>query len=733
MPLNLRVALFALALGAMAAPPATAQTTPFAAPEPRIARGTPEQPLTGSSSAPAADIVLQYLRSRVGDATVQSLEVVSQSRVLRTGVTHVRLAQRVGDLRVYGVQVKAAVNARGELTSLIENVVPVRDVGNGSAAGAERAALAVVLRHLHGGQVEPPGLSHRDRQTVYFERTPFFHREPSVTRVLVPVGGGALRTGYLVETWTEQENLLHHTLVGGEGAVLGVEARTNQDSYRVFPVDPEASRQTVVRGPGSGNEQSPQGWLFAGTHTTVNIAGNNAHAYLDGNADNVPDAGGTDVTDGDFLTAAELDQQPSVPTNRNVAVQNLFYLNNVIHDRLYTYGFTEAAGNFQEQNFGAGGAESDSVNAEAQDGSGLNNANFATPADGSNPRMQMFLWSGTGTHVVVVHSPPSADGSYVAQGAAFGPPLDMTGITADVVLAEDGAGVSTSDACERMPRNALDGVIALVDRGTCNFDAKVLNAQRAGAVAVIVVNNQGDGVIVMGGSAGGVRIPSVMIGQSDGDTLKEASSGLNATVRLADEPPLSRDSALDSDIVWHEYGHGLTWRMIGNMSGPMSGAIGEGMSDVLAVLVNDNDVVAEYSSFSAGGIRSAPYTDYPRTYGDFSGSGVHFDGEIYGAIGWRLREIFEAQNESTDTLLAYLVDGMNYTPAGPAFEDMRDGILQAVIDAGLGQECLVWQAFADYGVGVGAGATIRGPNVIVTESFDLPASCPASPATLTRR
>ena len=75
------------------------------------------------------------------------------------------------------------------------------------------------------------------------------------------------------------------------------------------------------------------------------------------------------------------------------AVTNLFYLNNVIHDRLYRYGFNEAAGNFQTNNFGKGGAGNDSVRAEAQDGGGTSNANFSTPDDGSRPRMQMYLWN----------------------------------------------------------------------------------------------------------------------------------------------------------------------------------------------------------------------------------------------------------------------------------------------------------------------------------------------------
>ena len=72
---------------------------------------------------------------------------------------------------------------------------------------------------------------------------------------------------------------------------------------------------------------------------------------------------------------------------------NLFYVNNVVHDVFYRFGFTEAAGNFQANNYGRGGSGGDAVNAEAQDGGGTNNANFATPADGSPPRMQMYTWT----------------------------------------------------------------------------------------------------------------------------------------------------------------------------------------------------------------------------------------------------------------------------------------------------------------------------------------------------
>jgi hypothetical protein len=89
-------------------------------------------------------------------------------------------------------------------------------------------------------------------------------------------------------------------------------------------------------------------------------------------------------------TAARLaGAAPDLP----VSVLNLFYFCNWYHDFTYHLGFTEAAGNFQGDNFGRGGAGGDYVYADAQDGSGTDNANFGTPADGSHPRMQMFLFT----------------------------------------------------------------------------------------------------------------------------------------------------------------------------------------------------------------------------------------------------------------------------------------------------------------------------------------------------
>lgn len=686
----------------------------------RVIRPAPGGILTAPSTAARATILAEFLQSRGADSrTADSLRPTSERADAATGLTHVSMEQEADGLRVYGSYVKGTFSARGELLHLIENVAQVSPAGVLRANVDAAQALRAALRELYPDNAFNPVAADRAGNAQAFSAGPFFYRNPTVTAVALPMTDNVLRAGYLVETWSRQGNQLHHTVVGGDGRVLAVESRTNQDSYNVFDINPAVSVQAPVSGPAPvpninqpGAAPSPAGWLGSGSQSTINISGNNVRGYLDADNNNAADAGGSAVTSGVFDSVADLAAQPTAQANRNVAVQNLFYLNNRIHDILYGYGFTEAEGNFQANNFGRMGAGNDPVNAEAQDGGGTDNANFATPADGSSPRMQMYLWVGKGDHQVLV----SGGTSYPAAGASFGPALSTTGITGPLRRAP------VADGCSTMPAGSLSGYVAIVDRGTCDFVVKVKNAQAAGAVAVIVANNAGDDYFTMGPADRKIRIPAVMVGQSSGTALKTTDGP--ATVRKNPVAPLNLDGSVDADIVYHEYCHGLTWRMIGGMSGAMSGAIGEGMSDVCAILITNNDRVGEYSSSTPGGIRRAPYTDYPNTYGDFTGTSVHADGEIYAGAVWRLKQNFG--DSRLNDLFTYLVQGMKYTPQSPYFEDMRDGILQAV-GSNAGDACLVWDAFAAYGVGVGASATpvLRRGKVTynITKSSAKPASC----------
>jgi hypothetical protein len=659
--------------------------------------------------------VAGVLRARGRDAGSLAALRTAGGHLGRNSMKHVRFEQTADGLPVYGAYAKAAFDRSGALVQVIDHLAKVPAGALAAARIDAPAALRVALARLYPGLQGMFPLLSSSAGTTLFDGGAFFDEAPSVRAVAVPMTDGSLARGWLVETWSLRDNRLHNTLVGGDGQVLKVELRTQSDSYNVFREDPLKGPQTVVAGPGSGNPQSPAGWLTGRSEKEFRINGNNVDAYLDSDANNRPDPGGVRASGGNFLTAADLGQAPTIDSNKTVAVQNLFYLNNVVHDILYSHGFDEAAGNFQTSNFGIGGADKDAVRAEAQDGGGTDNANFSTPPDGRKPRMQMYLWSGAGpTHELALSSPVAV--TYSAMGATFGPVLNTSGLSGSLSAA------SPADGCTG-PLSGVAGRIAIIDRGSCNFTVKAANAQAAGATGVVVANNQGGSAIfTMGGTDTTITIPAVMIGQTDGAALKALASPAGA-IRAKSVQPLMIDASLDSDVVFHEYGHGLTWRMIGNMSGPVSGAIGEGASDGVSLLINGGDVVGEYSASSPLGTRRFPYAGYPLTYADVNGAEVHNDGEIYAAVIWKLIDLFGPARRSE--LFDYYVDGMNFTPAAPFYEDMRDGILASVAAGPTpGDRCTVWSAFAQFGIGVGSSAVINPDQSVTTSpSFAVPGDC----------
>lgn len=178
-------------------------------------------------------------------------------------------------------------------------------------------------------------------------------------------------------------------------------------SYRVFamPIESPYYGSRTLETNSVNTTASPFGWHdtngVAGPEYTV-TRGNNVNAYEDGdNPGYQPDAGPSLIFDYPFNpTYSSGDQSEAA------AITNLFYWSNVIHDMIYLYGFDEASGNFQSNNYGNGGLGGDWVRAEAQDGSGTCNANFSTPTDGNLPRMQMYVCGtqdGDFDNLVIVH------------------------------------------------------------------------------------------------------------------------------------------------------------------------------------------------------------------------------------------------------------------------------------------------------------------------------------------
>ena len=186
---------------------------------------------------------------------------------------------------------------------------------------------------------------------------------------------------------TTTSNLAHNTswIAHATYNVFNYNLEGPLDGNRTLEVNPQDS------------VASPFGW-----HDTNGVAGaeftdtrgNNVFAQEDRDDNDTggfrPDGGAGLVFNFPF---DDVNLQPQA--YESAAITNLFYVNNILHDIHYHYGFDEASGNFQLNNYGNGGAANDAVQADAQDGSGVNNANFGTPPDGFQPRMQQFIFDLT--------------------------------------------------------------------------------------------------------------------------------------------------------------------------------------------------------------------------------------------------------------------------------------------------------------------------------------------------
>ena len=146
----------------------------------------------------------------------------------------------------------------------------------------------------------------------------------------------------------------------------------------------------------------------------------------------------------------------------------------------------------------------------------------------------------TSVEAMQILEPPGIAGKYAVEEANFTPPLrDFDPIEASLILADDdddsGGSGTTADACEPLVNDTeLDGNIAFIERGGCNFDVKISNAGDAGAAAVVVYSIAGD-PIVMNGDSSLVDIPAVMIGQADGNLILTEVEADNTVTAVLDK------------------------------------------------------------------------------------------------------------------------------------------------------------------------------------------------------
>jgi hypothetical protein len=422
---------------------------------------------------------------------------------------------------------------------------------------------------------------------------------------------------------------------------------TDGAKYNVFawPLEsPNEGPRTLVTNV-ADPDASPYGW-----HDTngqpgpeyTRTRGNNVHAYTDYTAaanleaqgELSPD-GGSELT---FDNPLDLSRPPI--TYREAAITNLFYWNNIIHDVFDGYGFDGLSGNFEQNSYGEG-IGNDPVLAEAQDSGGVDNANFATPREGSRPRMQMYNWAATAKRQI-------------------------------------------------------------------------------------------------------------------------------------------RDGDLDAGIIAHEYGHGISIRLtggpynVGCLNSTIQEQGGEGWSDFFAIALTaraDEKLKRRgLATYSVGqdrrdqtGLRPTAYwTLYPGpTYDSIKTAAVpHGVGWVWASMLWEMywklvdngvnaagdqplgfnSDIYAPWNTGGNNLAMQLVmDGLKLQPCSPGFVDARNAILYAddlltgveddpetevneTIGSGANR-CVIWEAFAERGLGVGATQGSSASATDGVQNFDTPNDC----------
>jgi PKD repeat protein len=553
----------------------------------------------------------------------------------------------------------------------------------------------------------------------------------------------------------DDSHVLHDDMeeaLGGGGA-----------GYRVYPMpieSPSHGVRSLVTDP-HDVLASPYGWHdvdgVPGAEYTI-TQGNNVFAADDIDDDDLPGYSPDGGASLDFDFPLDLGNAPV--ENLDASVTNLFFWNNLMHDVWYQYGFDEQSGNFQENNYDRGGEGFDAVFAQAQDGGGTNNANFATPPDGEAGRMQMFNWTGTSLgNNLTINAPGALAGSYFSAEAGFGPGSPTIPLTGNVAAMVDDTA-PTGDGCDGLLNAAqISGRFALVDRGNCSFVQKVEAAQNAGAIAVLVVNNQPGNPTAMGGTSSLVTIPAVMISDVLGAQIRAAlQAGTTVNVTLQDlGQTADRDGSFDNGVVAHEYGHGISTRLTGGASNVEclfnADQMGEGWSDWVGLMLtiepgDQPEDVRGIGTFAIGqsitstGIRPAPYTTntaingftYAATNDENGISQPHGIGFVWCTMLWDMTwDLIDLYGFDPDVYtgdggnniaMSLVIEAMKLQPCNPGFVDGRDAILQAdELLFGGANRCLIWRAFAERGLGFSAeqGSTeIRTDQV---EAFDLPPSC----------
>ena len=341
------------------------------------------------------DLAVDFVRQELdllglAASDLDDYEVTNLVPSRATGLTHVYLRQRHAGIPVYNGQLQVSLKDDGRVLSVHNQFLPhlAAAVNDTAAAISVPEAMASLTAHLG---VDPADL---------------VDHSSSARLMYLPIRAGEARLvwNFQVET-ADSDHWYDVTVDAVDGRVWTRVDWVAADSYKVYETPVESPYYSAPPTPADGRTTalnpatvaaSPFGW-----HDTSGVAGaeftttqgNNAHAYTDTDANNVPDAGSSPDGTATLTFNFPVDFTLAPSAYRPAVVTNLFYWNNIIHDIYYNYGFDEAsAATSRRTTTATAGSAPTMCRPKPRTAPAPTTPTSLRRPDGRDPRMQMFIW-----------------------------------------------------------------------------------------------------------------------------------------------------------------------------------------------------------------------------------------------------------------------------------------------------------------------------------------------------
>lgn len=395
--------------------------------------------LTESSTNKRSEILRNFVKENnnligVSDAQADELKILADYTNPNGYLSFAHLEQRINGIPVFRSEVKAGFTKSGEMIRVINNLAPGLDYESLSTdfrkpLDAVRSAAGHINNDTSKMDLNLNVPESSDLRSVFGQGD----NATTAEKMYFPTEPGVAVPAWRVLIW--QPVNAYYVIVDNEGRMLWRKNTTEDQmtgaTYQVYqnatsllrshdspaplspgPLNPTANTQGALisrtnaslignEGPLSFNNN---GWITDGANSTD---GNAVEAGIDRVAPDgvdAPQPGDTACPGAGCRVFSSTwnpppgspapGDDPLTPQAQRGSVIQMFYVMNRFHDVMYQLGWTEQAFNFQTDNFSRGGAGNDRLRAEGQDSTSTNNANMSTQADGTRPRMQMFLWDG---------------------------------------------------------------------------------------------------------------------------------------------------------------------------------------------------------------------------------------------------------------------------------------------------------------------------------------------------